>query len=161
MDQTDLRAEEFLQILGAILRRGQIGLLAALDKGADPIDPRAGFYGPPKPGDDFVDAFDIDRPRVDLLASRRLFPQVRKVHVAEKSQSQSARDRSRRHGQHVNGLALFAKRQPLVDAETMLFVDHREAEAGEDDIVLNQGMGADDDVQRAARQSFERRAAFA
>ena len=144
VDEADLIAEEFAQILRPVLRGGEIGLLAALDQRADPIDLCAGLDRPAESGHHFVDALDIDRPCVDPLASGRLFPQGREVHVAEIGQRQRARDRRRGHGQHVDGLAFFAKSEALVDAETVLLVDHREAETGENDIVLNQSMGADD-----------------
>ncbi len=39
-------------------------------------------------------------------------------------------------------------------AETVLLVDHREAEIGEGDIVLHQRMGADGNIERAARQTL-------
>ena len=58
VDETDLRAEEFSQIVGAILRRGEIAVLAALDQRADPIDPRAGVDRARQAGDHFVDALE-------------------------------------------------------------------------------------------------------
>ena len=45
-----------------------------------------------------------------------------------------------------------------MDAETVLLVDHRKAETGESDVILHQGMGADGDLDRAAGQTFQRRA---
>ena len=41
-------------------------------------------------------------------------------------------------------------------AETMLLVDHREAEIAERDALLEQRMGADDDVDFARRERRER-----
>ncbi len=53
------------------------------------------------------------------------------VHVAEGGQHQRARDRRRRHHQHIGRIALGGDRQPLVDAEAVLLVDHREARGRE------------------------------
>ena len=160
VDETDLRAEKLAQIVGAVLRGGEVAVLAALDQRADPIDPRPGADGPRQTGDHFVDALDIDRARVDLLAPRRLFPQRGQFHVAEIGQGERARDRRRGHRQHVYGFALFAEREPLMHPEAVLLVDHGEAQPREGDVVLHQSVGADHDVQRAAREPFQRRAAL-
>ena len=89
--------------------------------------------------------------RVDRLAARRLLAQRRHVHVAEIGEHQRARDRRRRHDQQVDRLALGGERQALAHAEAMLLVDHGEAEIGEGDALLEQGVGADRDVDRRAR----------
>ena len=56
------------------------------------------------------------------------------VHIAEMGQRQRARDRRCRHDEHIHRLALGAERQALMHAETVLFVDHGEAEILEDDV---------------------------
>ena len=150
VDEADVVAEEFAQIFGAILRRREIAVFAALDQRADPIDPRARPYRAAEAGDDLVDALGVDHAGVDRLASRRLFPQRGDLHVAEKGQRQGARNRRRGHRQHVDAVALFAERQALLHAEAMLLVDHREAEVAEGDFVLHQRMGADGDMDGAA-----------
>ena len=44
---------------------------------------------------------------------------------------------------------LLAQRSPLFDAEAVLLVDHHRAEAGEGHLVLDEGVRADGDVDRA------------
>ena len=45
--------------------------------------------------------------------------------------------------------ALLAQPGPLADAEAMLLVGDDEAEMGKDDVVLDEGMRADDDMDGA------------
>ena len=89
------------------------------------------------------------RARVDRLAAGRLLAQLRDVHVAEIGQHQRARDRRRGQHQHVDRLALAGEREALVHAEAMLLVDDREREIAERDLVLEQRMGADQQIEFA------------
>ena len=81
--------------------------------------------------------------RVDRLAAGRLLAQLRDLHVAVERQHQGARDRRRGHHQQIGRCALGRERQPLMDAEAVLLVDHRQRQIGEGDLVLEQGVGAD------------------
>ena len=98
---------------------------------------------------------------VDRLAAGRLLAQLRDVHVAEIGQHQRARDRRRGQHQHVDGLALAREREPLVHAEAMLLVDDGEREVAECDVVLEQRMGADQQIDLAEREALEDVAALA
>ena len=86
---------------------------------------------------------------VDRLAAGRLFAQLRDVHVAEIGQHQRARDRRRGQHQHVDGLALAGEREALVHAEAVLLVDDGEREIAERDLVLEQRVGADEEIDLA------------
>lgn len=55
----------------------------------------------------------------------------------------------RRHHQVMRRLTGLAELRSLADAELVLFVDHDEAELGELDVVLQDGLRAHDDVDRA------------
>ena len=70
---------------------------------------------------------------------------------------QRARDRRRRHDQHVGAgaAALRLQRQALVHAEAVLLVDDGEGEVAEDDVRLEQRVRADDDVDVAAGEALE------
>ena len=162
MDELDQRAEALLQRLESVLGGRQIDGLGFLDQRADPIDAPAFLQGAADAGHHLVDAAERDRPRIDRLAAGRLFAQLGNVHVAEIREHQRARDRRGGHHQHVDGLALAGERQPLVHAEAMLLVDHREREVAEFDLLLEQRMGADQEVDVAggeARQHVAARAA--
>ena len=162
MNEPDQRAETFLQRLETVLGGGEVDRLGFLDQRADPIDAPAFLQGAADPGHHFVDAAERDRARIDRLAAGRLFAQLGNIHVAEIGEHQGARDRRGGHHQHVDGLALAGKREPLVHAEAMLLVDHREREVAELDLVLEQRMGADQEVDVAGgkpRQDVAARAA--
>ena len=53
------------------------------------------------------------------------------------------------------GLALARERQPLMHAETMLLVDHGQRQIAKCHVVLEQSVGADDQVDVARRQRGE------
>ena len=90
---------------------------------------------------------------LDRLAARRLLGELRDIHVAIDGQRQGARNRRRRHHQQVGDAArLGLKRQPLMHAEAVLLVDDHEAQVVEGDVLLEQRMGADENVDLARRQ---------
>ena len=93
-----------------------------------------------------------DERRLDRLPPRRLLVEDREVHVAVLGEGERARDRRRRHHQHVDGVALCAQVHALEHAEAVLLVDDREAEVVEFDVLLEERVGADDDVDLAGRQ---------
>ena len=68
--------------------------------------------------------------------------------------AQGARDGRCRHEQHMWGTTLARQHGTLDDTEAMLLVDDGQAEVGEPDRVLHEGVGADDD--QAARPSASR-----
>ncbi len=77
----------------------------------------------------------------DRSAPARLLGQPADIHLAPMGEQQRARDRRGGHHQHVGAVALCAEGQPLVDAEAMLLVDHREAEIAEFDVSSGTGHG--------------------
>ena len=89
------------------------------------------------------------RAGIDRLAPGRLLAQFRDVHVAEIGQHQRARDRRRAQHQHVDRLALGGQREPLAHAKAMLLVDHGQRQRLEDDVVLDQRVGADQHIDLA------------
>ena len=109
----------------------------------------------PDPFDQFAEALQRQRARLDRLASFGLLADRGNIHVAEIGQHQAARDRRRRHHQNVGALALVAKGEALVHAEAMLLVDHRETKIPEGDGLLKQRMRADHDVDFARGEAVE------
>ncbi len=70
----------------------------------------------------------------------------------------------RGHHEHVgDGRALAAPRpqqRPLLDAEAVLLVDHREPETRDGRVAVEQGVGADEHVARSRFQLGHQPAAF-
>ena len=94
----------------------------------------------------------------DLLAARRPRADHGDVEVAVDRHRRRARDRRGGHDQDVGHRAaarLVAQRRPLLDAEAVLLVDHDRAERGEVDALLDEGVGADGDVDLAGGQPGE------
>ena len=123
VDQADRVAKEAAQGFGTLLRRRDVEFFALFDQRADPIGPRAMLKRPPDPGDDLFQPLQRHGARVYGRAARRLFVELRGVHVAEIGQHQGARDRRRGHDEKIDGVALAAKGEALVHAEAMLLVD--------------------------------------
>ena len=148
--------EARLEQAEALLGGGQIGVLGFGDQRADPVDALTVVDGAADRVDHLVEPRKRNRARVDRLAARRLLAQLRDVHVAEIGQHQRARNRRRGQHQHVHRLALAREREPLMHAETVLLVDDRQREVAKRDVLLEQRMGADDQVECAVRQARER-----
>ncbi len=144
-----------------VLGRRQLDLLGLLHQRADPVDLLAFADRVGNPPDQLVQPIERQRHGADRPAASRLLRQPRDIHVAEGGQHQRARDRRRRHHQHVRGVALGGDRQPLVHAEAMLLVDHGKHEVAERHLFLEQRMRADHDVNRSVFQPGQRRAALA
>ena len=104
---------------------------------------------------DLVQARERNGAGVDRLAAGRLLAQFGDVHVAEISEHQRARDRRRGEHQHVDRLALLRQRQPLMHAEAVLLVDDGQREIVEGDILLEQRMGAEQQIDVAEREAVE------
>ncbi len=145
----------------ALLCCRQIELFILLHQGADPIGARALRHGALQAADDLADPRRREGAGRNRRSARRLFVEGRAIHVAKSRQRQRSGDRRRGHHEHVDGRALRAKRQTLLHAETMLFVDDGEAKIMERQIALHQRMRADDDVDFAGADGCVQRRAFA
>ncbi len=110
---------------------------------------------------DLVEAVERHRAGVDGQAAGGLFAQLRDVHVAETGQHQGARDRGRGHHENVHRIAFLGEREPLVDAEAVLLVDDGQREVAEADLVLEQRMGADQEVDISGGEAVEDAGALA
>ena len=93
--------------------------------------------------------------RAHRLPPGRLLGQAADLHLAPLRQQQRARDRRRGHHQHVGEFALAAQQQPLIHAEPVLLVDHRQRQVVVLHALLEQRVGADDQRHRAIRQSAQ------
>ncbi len=92
--------------------------------------------------------------RGNRLAACGHFIHDGEVEVAVDGQCQRARDGSGGHHQQVRMGAFAAQRGALFDAETMLFVNDGQLQVCKRDRVFDQRVGADDDFDRAVRQSL-------
>jgi len=91
--------------------------------------------------------------RLDRLAARRHFVEPARIHLAILAERERARDRRRGHREQMRRtLGLLRQQHTLGDAEAMLLVDHRQAEPFVIYRLLEDGVGADEDVNRAIRQ---------
>ncbi len=89
---------------------------------------------------------------LDVGTSGRQLRQRRHLKIPEDRHRHAPRDRRRRHHQHVRRRAsLVRQRRPLLHSEAVLLIHDDEAEIGETDTILEQGMGADDDARRTTR----------
>ena len=95
-------------------------------------------------------------PGDDGLPSGRHLVDDGDVEVAVQGHRQGAGDRRRGHDEDVRGNAVRPfgpEAGTLVHAETVLLVDDGEAEAPEDDVVLDEGVGADDQADGAVPEA--------
>ena len=153
--QIDAGAEFLTQLLVAFLRRGKVDLLGFIDQRADPVDALALVERAADRLLDLADARERNGAGVDRLAAGRLLAQFRDIHVTEIGQHQSARDRRRGEHQHVDSFAFLRQRQPLVHAEAVLLVDDGEREIVEGNVLLEQGMGAEQEIDVAEGEPVE------
>ena len=102
-----------------------------------------------------MQAIQGHRSRVDGETPDRLFGQARHFQVAVSRQCERSWDRRRRHDQDVDAISFFGQRQPLMDAEAMLFIDDRDHEVLEFDSCLKQCMGPDKNIDVAGGEPVE------
>ncbi len=157
VDQADLVAEPRLQFHKALLGGGDIEDFRFRDERADPIDLRAALDRTAGPLDHLVEPLSRYDPRRDRLPSRWLLVEPRDVHIAVAREQQRAGDRCRRHHQEFRAFAgaLRLQCEALMHAETMLFVDHGKRQIAELDRLLEQSMGADQNVDLAQLQPLQ------
>ncbi len=149
MDDIDRVAEPLFQIAEALLGGGEVDAFAFLDQRAHPIDAAAFVERALNRLDHFGEPRQRHGAGIDLLPAGGFFAQLGNVHVAEIGQHQRARDRRRGKHEQVDGFALARQREPLMHAEAVLLVDDGERQIAERDIVLEQRMGADDEIDIA------------
>ena len=78
------------------------------------------------------------------------------VEIAELGQAEAAGNGGRRHHQCVGQSALFAEPGPLPDAKPVLLVDDHQPQFRELDPLLDEGLGADDELGRPVGDLCER-----
>ena len=150
-----------LQRLVALLGGGEVDGFGFLDQRADPIDPAAVVERALDRVDHFGEPLERQRAGVDLLPAGGLFAQFGNVHVAEIGQHQRARDRRRGEHQKIDRLAFARQREPLMHAEAVLLVDNGEREIVKRHVVLEQRVGADDQIDIAGGERRQNLGAFA
>ena len=152
MHQPDFFAKNLFQHGGAVLGGSKVYLFGFLHQRADPIGALAAVQRLFEMLDQVIQPVRIHHPCFHRLSSRRPAGDLRHVHVAECGQRKRARDRCRRHYQHIGWFAFALQAHALMHAEAMLFVDHRQTQIVKGDVFRKQGMGADQYVDLACRQ---------
>ena len=163
VDQRDAAGKVRRQRLVPLLDGGEIGGLRLLDHRADPIDLGASRQGPADRRHDIVEALECHGPGIDRVSSRRLLGEPRDIEVAIGGHHQSTRDRGGAHQQRIGVLSLGVEAETLLDAKTVLLVDHDECKIAKLDIRLQQGVRTDDhrgQTRGEARQHRGARPAF-
>ena len=144
VNHADASTEDAVQVSVPVLRGGHVEDLGFLDQRTDPVDLGAARQSPPDGGDNVLQAVEGNHPGIHRSPPGRFFGQPGDVHVAIRREQQRARDRRRRHHQHVRGPALGRQGQPLMHTEAVLFVDDRQRQILERDRFLEQRVGSDD-----------------
>ncbi len=131
---------------------GELRLIArfggALDHGIDDVRlmSRLALLAHELP--DFFFAIAIDAPGLDRSSSGRKFIEHADVEVAVQRERKRAGNGRRGHDQHVRfRISIFSHQaEALHDPETVLLIDDHQADAVELDLVLDERMGADDEL---------------
>ena len=157
MHEADSVAEALAQLGVALLGRGDVEHLGFGHQRADPIDLRARRrWRAPIAADHLLQPLARHGAGRDRLPPRRLLVEARDVHVAIAREQQRAREwasRSSPAARRRVPLPFACKREPLMHAEAVLLVDHDKAEVAELDRLLEQRVGADQDVDASSRQA--------
>ncbi len=133
--------------LGPHLGQRRLGLLG--------VDLDAGVLVEFEDGVEFERTWRPNPAGLDRGPTGREFVEHADVEVAIDGHRRGARDRRSGHHQDVGhevALGLLAERRPLLDAEPVLLVDDDDAEVVEADGILDQGVGADQDVDLSEQQ---------
>ena len=138
----------------ARLSRGEVEHFGFGDERADPIGLRAGFNRARDPGNDLVQPLERHGAGGDGLPPRRLLVEPRHVHVAIAGEETACAGSASRSspGARRRCLSLGLQREPLMHAEAVLLVDDDQAEIAEGDALLEQRVGADEDIDAAVLQ---------
>ena len=137
------------------LARGRDVALPLVDRGDDDVDAlscRDALRG------EAVDPLAVGllaHPRHDRGAARRLFVQHRDVELAIDGPGERARDRRGGHDEDVRRLPLPEEACAVRHPEAVLFVHHHEGETPETDRRFDQGVRADEHVDRPRLQRRE------
>ena len=160
VDQSDLAREALCEQRGALLGGRGVAGLAFFDQRADPIGLAACFEVATEAVDDFGKLFVGDDPGFNRSSAGWHLVEPADVHLAILGQRQRSRNWGRGHHQQVRrALGLARQQQSLRDAEAVLFVDHREAETAIVDLFLEDGVGADENVDRPIGEAHQGRVA--
>ena len=144
------REDVLLQVIGHFGGRPEIDLCRFLDERVDDVGLPAEIELLPHELVDLVPPRFGFGDRLDRLSARWHLPHHGDVEIAVGRERQRARNRRGRHHQDVRMHAFRAQRGALHDAEAVLLVDDRQAQLSELDRFFDEGVRADDEVQRAA-----------
>ena len=141
-----------------LLRGGDLEFLALLDKGTHHIRLLAGRDALPHVAPHHLLVEGPVRPsRHDRCSPRRELVEHGHIEIAVHRHRGGSRDRSRGHNEHIGHAidALVAERGALLHTEAVLLIDDDQAETREVDRLLNEGVGADHQVDGAVGESSE------
>lgn len=152
----DARAIELLQPFGTLGGGGEVGFLVLFHQRADPVGLLAFRDDGFEARGDFREAVIRHDDGGDGRAAGGFGAECGDVHIPIGGEGEGARDGGGGHGEDVGGqgfrLRGAGEVDALLDAEAVLFVDDREAEAGEFDGVFREGVSADQQLHEAFRR---------
>ena len=155
VQQPDLELGKLCGKLRVQRNRGlQFELFRFLDQRADPVDLPARAADLAHALDDLAAAALTDESSCDRSAPGWHLVDDRNIEISVEAHRQRTWDRGGAHHQLVRiAYALLPQREPLRDAESMLFVDDGKPEPRQRHLVLEQHMGADRELRFAASSS--------
>ena len=166
VQQTDLQVWKRLLQVGIGVERGlQLQAFGFLDQRADPVGLPALAAGLVDALQHFVAARFGHQLGDDRRAAGRQLVDDRHIQIGVIAHGKRARDRRRAHHQlmrsgDLRGLGLLSERQSLLHAEAVLFIDDDQPQSGELHLLLENGMGADDQTGTAALHQLQCRLAL-
>ena len=161
VDKTHLAvAKRGAEALEAFFGCRHVDRFAFLDQRADPVGLAAFQDRLAQVVDHLVDPARGDQRGLDGFPAGRFFVEDRDVHMAVLGEAEGAGDGRGRHHEDVGLGAFRAELHPLRHAEAVLFVDDGEAEIVELHPLLEDGVGADQDLDIAPGQRREFRVAL-
>jgi hypothetical protein len=140
----------------ALLCCGKVGLLGFFNLWTDPINSFAPRQRPADRRDKIFKALERDHARVYRLPTGWFLTQFGNVHVTEIGESQRARDRGRRHHEHVDRVTFLGQRKPLMNAKSMLFIDDCQPKILERNLFLEQRVRSCEQIEVAGGKPIEK-----
>ena len=160
MHQTDLITKSRFQAGGPFFRCSEVTLFAFFDQWTNPVSLSAGGDMARKAVDHVWHARFGNNAGVNDLPAWREFIDARNIHLTILAERQGPRYRCRGHCQQMRcPFGFLRQHKALGNAELVLFVNDSHGKVSVLDLLLENGMGTDQDIDRTIHQAHQRRLA--